>query len=431
MLLISDTLFCWPQKYNDKINISLVAGLAFALSPLVIVWSKTAVSDSLLCGTIGACLLLFWRRMASEENKLCISPWIFLGMAILTKGPVAIVIVSTTLVSFLITQKNWKNLLSKINFLKGILITFLISAPWYLIEFYKEGKVFFDNFFGYHNFQRYTSVVNNHSEPFWFYFFIMIIGSLPFSAFLFHGIYESFKDLFSSFKDESEPSESLFIYSLCWLLTVFIFFTISATKLPSYWLPATPAAAILISNSFSRLNYGKQRISYLWLFTILIFFGLSISFYLSNNWLKLINDPEMPNLAYDIISSGLILKARLVFSILTVISIIIFFMKPIKSIIYLQVFFLISQLIIMTPIRKLADSTRQLPLRNVSKQILNIRKVGEPLAMIGIRKPSLHFYSKQIVFYESSSKEGLVNLSERLLFDKRRTNSDKPNYDFN
>ena len=48
--------------------------------------------------------------------------------------------------------------------------------------------------------------------------------------------------------------------------------------------------------------------------------------------------------------------------------------------------------------------------------------------MIGIRKPSLHFYTRQIVFYESSSASGLVNLSERFNFGKRSNELDKPNY---
>ena len=48
-----------------------------------------------------------------------------------------------------------------------------------------------------------------------------------------------------------------------------------------------------------------------------------------------------------------------------------------------------------------------------------MREREETLAMIGIRKPSLHFYSKQIVFMNQNTKEGLINLSERLNFDRR------------
>ena len=69
----------------------------------------------------------------------------------------------------------------------SILITFLISSPWYVLQFLNKGNIFLDNFFGYHNLRRYTSVVNNHAESWWFYFFILIVASLPFSIFLIHG----------------------------------------------------------------------------------------------------------------------------------------------------------------------------------------------------------------------------------------------------
>ena len=140
-------------------------------------------------------------------------------------------------------------MLCKINPKKGLLITILISVPWYILELIKEGKPFWDNFFGYHNFQRYTSVVNNHAEPFWFFLYIMILASLPFTPFLYHGVFEAFKDFSKSLRESCKVSETLHTYSLCWLTSVLIFFSISATKLPSYWLPAIPAAAILISNS--------------------------------------------------------------------------------------------------------------------------------------------------------------------------------------
>tara|TARA_B100000900_G_scaffold192037_1_gene162538 strand:- start:102 stop:551 length:450 start_codon:yes stop_codon:yes gene_type:complete len=82
----------------------------------------------------------------------------------------------------------------------------------------------------------------------------------------------------------------------------------------------------------------------------------------------------------------------------------------------------------MPSIRKLADNLRQEPLRNISKKIIKIRSKREPVAMIGIRKPSLHFYSKQIVFYETSSASGLINLSERFKIGKRSNELDQPNY---
>ncbi len=430
MLMIGDTLFCWPQKSDRQFLTPIVASLAFALSPIIIIWSRTAVSDALLTGTLGISLLLFWRRMASENNDQCISAWVFLGFAILTKGPVAFVLALLTITSFLFSQRNWKTLLCKINPKKGFLITILISVPWYVLELIKEGKPFWDNFFGYHNFQRYTSVVNNHAEPFWFFLYIMILASLPFTPFLYHGIFVAFKDYLKSSKQSFNVTESLYTYSLCWLISVLIFFSLSATKLPSYWLPAIPASSFLISNSFINLKNSSKSYLYLWIFNILILFGVSMAFFFSNYWLSSINDPEMPNLASKLISSGIIFKAKLFFSSFTLIAIILFSLKSRNILLYLQILLLVGQSYLMSPIRKLADTSRQLPLRNISKLISDIREGRETLAMIGIRKPSLHYYSGQIVFYEPNTEEGLINLSERLNTDRRKNYEDQPDYEY-
>jgi len=332
------------------------------------------VSDALLTGTLGISLLLFWRRMASENNDQCISAWVFLGFAILTKGPVAFVLALLTITSFLFCQKNWKTLLSKIKPKKGFLITILISVPWYILELIKEGKPFWDNFFGYHNFQRYTSVVNNHAEPLLFFLYIMVLASLPFTPFLYYGIFKAFKDFLKSSKQSCNVTETLYTFSLCWLTSVLIFFSISATKLPSYWLPAIPAAAILISNSFINLKNSSKSYLYLWIFNIFILFGVSMAFFFSNYWLSSINDPEMPNLASELISSGIIFKAKLFFSSFTLLAIILFSLKSRNILLYLQILLLIGQSFLMSPIRKLADTSRQLPLRNISKLISDIRK---------------------------------------------------------
>jgi len=429
MIVIADTFLISQRQATNKIFLTVVSSLAFALSPLIIIWSKTAVSDSLLCGTVGISLLLFWRRMICDTNQNFIFPWLFLGLAILTKGPVAIVIVFLTIFSFLLIQKDWKILIKRLKPLKGIAITLIIALPWFLILLVKEGRPFLESFFGYHNLQRYTSVVNNHSEPWWFFLFVLFLGSLPFSVFLIHGIYISIIELVKNFRKDSKNSRSLFIFSLCWISSIFVFFSLSATKLPSYWLPAIPAAAILITNSAGVVYKNQSTNKKILALTTLIFLSFFIALSLSNSWLELINDPEMPNLIEDINQFGLIKKARIISLLLTAFSLILLVFKSRKAILFLQVLFLSFPLFLIPPIRKITDLSRQLPIRNLSNKIISVRKDKEPLAMIGIRKPSLHFYSKQIVFYESNSKVGLINLSERFKDDRRINHLDRPNYE--
>ena len=87
-----------------------------------------------------------------------------LGLAILTKGPVAFVLAILTITT-LFTQRDWKILLYKINPKKGFLITIFISVlgiSWNLLK----RESLFGIIFLVITTSRYTSVVTimqNHS----------------------------------------------------------------------------------------------------------------------------------------------------------------------------------------------------------------------------------------------------------------------------
>ena len=60
-----------------------------------------------------------------------------------------------------------------------------------------------------------------------------------------------------------------------------------------------------------------------------------------------------------------------------------------------------------------------MPLREASKLILSSKKPNEAIAMVGIKKPSIHFYTNEVILYESNTNVNLINLSERLSTEKR------------
>ncbi len=93
MLVLASTLLRWPQALasgrspsaSQAAITAITAALAFALSPLVLIWSRVAVSDALLTGLLGVVLLLFWRCYAGAGR--CWLAWVLLGLAVLAKGP--------------------------------------------------------------------------------------------------------------------------------------------------------------------------------------------------------------------------------------------------------------------------------------------------------------------------------------------------------
>ncbi|WP_269623246.1 ArnT family glycosyltransferase [Prochlorococcus marinus] len=431
MLVVGDTLMKWPGEnilYPRKT--AVIAALAFVLSPLVIIWSRIAVSDALLCSTLGISLILTWRTYVNPIHKYWWASWFVLGLAVLSKGPVALVLMAMTLSFFALIQKEYLYLFRRIKAFKGILITLLISIPWYIVELLIEGKPFWDSFFGYHNFQRLTSVVNSHSQPWWFFLIMLIIGSLPFTPFLIVSLFNFFN---YSFKANSPYStnkiNSLINFVGSWIISVFLLFTLAATKLPSYWLPATPAAAIMIALSSSSIYQRYRSQSILYLLTALSMLILAISLSLPSLWIFSINDPEMPTFAVDLLGSNLHIKAAILFLIASFIALYLVFQQKYKSIIYIQIPLIFFQVFVMLPMWKLGDKLRQLPLRELAKEVLLLNNLDEPIAMVGIRKPSLHFYTNKIITFESNDGVALVNLSERLRREiRQKWNNNKPHF---
>ncbi len=429
MTILGETLLRWPQKKNiNQRRTAVVTALAFALSPFVMIWSRTAVSDALLCGTFGLSMLLQWRCYVKPTPNSWIYAWIILGFSILAKGPVAIVLMMFSLFLFGLFQNDFDRLRRHIKPGYGLLVAVGISMPWFIIEYILEGNVFLKSFFGYHNFQRYTSIVNSHQEGIFFFVLMLIIASLPFSPLLILGVVKGVKEIIRNFhKRTLKPSNSLLVFSISWFLAVFIFFTLSGTKLPSYWLPAIPAASIIIGQTENfEINQGNnksQLFNTCWWLSILFLFLISFVFLLpifvpNSSLLNKINDNEMNNLSNQLLSSGILKRGGICLLIAALMGIA--SKTSLKmNLLSLQIPIIFFQLLAINPLFGLIDINRQLPLREASKFIISSRKPNEPIAMVGIEKPSIHFYTNEVILYESNTNVNVINLSERLSLEAR------------
>ena len=425
MLMLGDTLMVQPAEHDSHPRRTAVAAaLAFALSPLVQLWSRTAVSDALLSGTLALSLLCQWRCYASGSSRRWWLAWILLATAVLTKGPVAVVLSGMTLALFALMRRDLKGLWQCIKPVRGLALTALISLPWYIAELLVEGQPFWDSFFGYHNLQRFTSVVNSHLQPWWFFGVILVVASLPFTPLLLLGLWQSLRpaSLKHAFSSVQVPATfSLQSFASCWLVSILLLFTTAATKLPSYWLPATPAAAILIALAARPSEQQIRRsLDWAWGTTLLLTFVLAVGFWSSSIWVPLIDDPEMPTLPAELLASRLVLRAAVCFSIAVVLGLWMARKKASGRLLAVQGPLVVFQLIALIPMIGLGDRVRQLPVRQAAATMLRVQKPSEPLAMVGAMKPSLHFYTKQVVVYEGRSDSALINLADRLSHERRR-----------
>jgi 4-amino-4-deoxy-L-arabinose transferase-like glycosyltransferase len=441
MLALCDTLLRWPQpalaakQANAPTGpaAALGAALAFALSPLALLWGRTAVSDSLFTATLALALLSGWRSYASAGRHWWWS-WLLLGLAVLTKGPVAVVLAALTWLTFAWFQADPGGVLGSLRPLRGLALTTLVALPWYVLALGHEGEPFWRSFFGYHNFQRFAGVVNNHHQPWWFFAPVLVVASLPATPMLLLGLGRTLGPLswpkrWSRGSGLQQPPPiSLARFATCWLLAILLFFSIAATKLPSYWLPATPAAALVVA--LVAAAQPDRALRWAWGLTLSIIVLLGIGFLAAPRWLPLIRDPELPTLAPDLLASGLLPLAALLLLLAAFLGLWKGLWKGRSQdqqqshapwrLLALQAPLVLFVPLVLVPAWSLGDRMRGLPVRQMAAAVLRQSPPAEPLAMVGILKPSLHYYSRRLVIYEGVKPRGLVNLADRLRYERRQ-----------
>lgn len=404
------------KKVDFEVNsrqlwFSAILGAAIiALTPQTIAWGRIGVSDMLLCGFMGSALFaFFWGYSEAEAEKTQLN-WGYLAfyilsaLAVLTKGPVGVVLPGLILVSFLVYVGQLKTVFQEMPWLQGLLIFLAIALPWYILVTLANGQEYINSFFGYHNIERFTSVVNRHSAPWYFYFLVVLVGFAPWSAYLPMAIAHTQFWKRSQWQRKAR-SQQLSLFAFFWFAVIFVFFTIAVTKLPSYVLPLMPAAAILVALRFSAEFNSSERPPNqalgFWLsgiVNLLLCIAIAVTIYLSPQLLS--NDPAMPSISEAFQASGLIFKGVAIWGLIALVTIVLLLMRRFRWLWTVNLIgFLAFLVFVITPASFLVDSQRQLPLRQLAQTVTEIRQPNEQLLMIGFEKPTVVFYTQQPVTY--------------------------------
>lgn len=370
-----------------------------------IAWGRIGVSDMLLSGCMGSALLAFFWGYAQPQHPQIQARWYlaFYGLcalAVLAKGPVGVVLPGLIVAAFLLYLGKLRTSLQGLQLGRGVLLFLAITVPWYVLVIWANGEDYIESFFGYHNVERFTRVVNNHWAPVWFYFVIVPLTFLPWSAYLPVAMARLRCWQVQRWRQQ-DPAAQLGLFALIWFGVIFGFFTIAATKLPSYTIPLLPAAAILVglfwTEQIERPSESRVVQWSHWV-NIGIALLLAVALWLSPNWLG--NEPEMPQLAETVRQSGIAVWGAVIWLIVAAVELILLLRRQSQWIWTAQLLgFVAFLLITLLPAMLIIDTQRQLPLRQLASTIVEVQKPDEPVLMIGYRKPSLVFYTERPITY--------------------------------
>ncbi|MEH2209852.1 ArnT family glycosyltransferase [Nostoc sp.] len=453
---------------------SFIAAALMALNPETIIWARTGVSDMLLTGCMASALLCFFLGYAGKKggrgageqggrgageqgenssplhssaqsplalseaegmphalfpNKWYLAFYVLIAGAILTKGPVGIVLPGLIVAAFLLYVGKVREVLREMHLLVGTLIILALSVPWYALVIWRNGWNYINSFFGYHNLERFTEVVNGHSAPWYFYFVVVLLGFAPYSVYLPASIIR-LKFWQRSHWRSLERFQQFGLFAWFWFASIFAFFSIAVTKLPSYVLPLMPAAAILVallwSDVFSDTKTRPtipvspsptQSISA----SLLRISGWVNVVFLSVLATALLNithilgtDPAISNFHELIEQSGLPVIAGIIWLVSAVLVAGLLLSRRWNYIIGINLIgFVAFVIFVLTPASFFIDRERQLPLRELSAVILEAKQPNEELIMLGFKKPSVVFYSHIHVNYLKFPQEAVEHIKNQ------------------
>lgn len=267
------TFFFAKMIFNEKV--AMLSYIILLSSLHFIFQFHMAVPDPFLIFFITLSTFSFY--LFYKENKE-VFLWLFyisMGFGILSKGLVAFVLPFFTIFLFLLLRKDF-SILKELKIFQGLILTFIISIPWYVAVGFKTDWVWINDFLFKHNISRFSEPMEGHGGLFVITFIFVFLGMLPFSIFLTQTVREISKNKFNP--DILFLSLFVFVYTF--------FFSISKTKLPNYTVPVYPALSVLIALTLDRLNNYKY-------FYNLLFYGiltLSIPFIL---YFSLKNDKNL------------------------------------------------------------------------------------------------------------------------------------------
>lgn len=240
-------LFLSGMTKNRRFSLTASIILGCNLSFLIISQAATAdmaLNFFVLMATLGFIANLFAHRRSPMAPVVL---GVVLGLAMLAKGPVSLMVPAFVLSVAVFLRPNIVYNLKCVNPLFVLVAMAVTLVPWVQFVVDAKGIDFFREFIIVHNLGRFTSAMGNtqSGSPF-YYVVVLMIGFFPWVLFLPAAIMAAFKNFFTGLRSD-KVQDALPSLGLVWFLSIFIFFSFSATKLPHYIIPAYAGAALMIA----------------------------------------------------------------------------------------------------------------------------------------------------------------------------------------
>jgi len=225
------------------------AAAILATSAGWLAYSHACATDMPMAAMFAAGMLFAMPWAVRGDGRGLIGSGALFGLAVLAKGLVPLVLAAPVL--FLGIRRLWE-------WRRAAVVFSLVAVPWYAFSVWKHGRVFVNEFFLRHHFERFAADSLQHVQPFWFYLPVLVGALFPWSGLL---------ALIFQRRHCADARTRFFLWWAGWGL---VFFSAATNKLPGYILPLLPPLAALMG-----IGLSEARRASLWAASAITFLSLT------------------------------------------------------------------------------------------------------------------------------------------------------------
>jgi 4-amino-4-deoxy-L-arabinose transferase-like glycosyltransferase len=241
--LVAVTYALSRRAYPRTPKAGLWAGFALATCVQFFLLARAAVTDMTLALTLTLALFALYVWTQTDRGRWIVLAGVMTGLAALTKGPVALVLIGVQTIAYLCLTRQAKRLLSP-TLWGGFSLCLVVGLPWFLWMIHLHGRLFIDGFLEANNVTRYLQAEHKETSPLWFFLPVLIGGFFPWSLALPGALVLAWRQGREAWRNSVTDNPALFLG--LWVALVFVFFSASQSKLITYIFPLYPAAAVLV-----------------------------------------------------------------------------------------------------------------------------------------------------------------------------------------
>jgi 4-amino-4-deoxy-L-arabinose transferase-like glycosyltransferase len=203
------------------------------------------VVSVLMSGALACFILAIQEPPGKMRRGLFYGLYACAALATLSKGLIGFLVPGAIMFLWLLGGNQWRRL-RPFYLPTGTLVFLGLAAPWHVIAALRNAD-WAQFYFIHEHWLRYTTSVHDRVEPWWYFVPVVIFGFFPWIGFLPRAVRSAWS---KGDADKRERAKTGFL--LTWAGFIFVFFSLSSSKLAPYVLPMFPPLALLVGRWLAR-----------------------------------------------------------------------------------------------------------------------------------------------------------------------------------